>query len=727
MDDVKNSDQCAREELSKLVKLAFNLESVEPHFVLLSPPNIKGGPKGWAKIKPTLGQVLNHLSHSENRIGLVPRSLNLGTFDYDGDSDAELKKFTQQLKPICSIKTAGGEHRHHLILHLSSDEMQKHKKARKPKDQPWDLIVGNNYTLIHDGGAAELSRVLEETRGMPRTTDLDRDIGAVTKKSKSTKSNDKSDKVKPQVELPTNVDLSDPMGKIQSKDFLLSGKDSDSQKVEHIFSMFGHHLVFDIYRRHTRIKLLSDKDNPTKIGKPFKKMKSLEVRDMAHKHFCEKVAVGKEGQFELRPMKKFSIVEWDAAISAIESRNSCDFFLDWLVLNARSYSEVSPKATLNAIEERLPEFFDIHDLPEAHIRHGSGLPYYTFVLRRFHPGLPVAHHLAIFGDSRAGKSTYARGLIPPEFDGYVLPKLDLLKEVDKLVYDLEGQVLAELSEMGNTRRADNATVKGILAEGKLVSRLVWERTRSEVPLTHATIATANLDEKPLPEDIVTASRFWVVPIKKKPHQEKKEGDREGYIETIAAKGREKIIAYVVHHCERLGLINTKCPIENAKLRGRAQAFIMDPPHSLREFHLNHISQFQYRPTEKNDSIADRIREWLYSQPSAINMAKRLPKSGEAYFTGREIEDGVPEFKKLTRGRDKVLESLGFKYRNPTLGETHSGERIRPRVWVLSREAENKNRATHSALSREPVTHKTFAQQQGKVIPIRGFIPNNIPK
>lgn len=707
----EQKDQIARKEHSRLVQVAFACRDAKPHFIRLSQPEIKeASDKGWSKSPLTLEEVTAHLEGVTNRVGFIPRTLNLGVFDYDGDDPEELEQFIKDLKPDCVIKTSGGPFRRHLFCHLTPKELQKHKESIKDPNLNWDWICDKNYVLIHDEDVGKLIAVLEKTKGMPREEEVDRDIGKVIGKPRKKKKAGK--KAKKLVARPLN--LENPLGESLSEGTRLSSKDSVSQKVEHIFAEQGFILPYHVHERKIRIKAIKDKDDYTIMGDRLDRKKSMAIRDIAHKHFIERVEVA-PGEFEDRPMARIPTVEWDNALEAISDRNRVDYFLEWLPFNAKNYPQVDEKTALMLIEGRLYDVFDIPDVREDYVRHCSLLPFFTAVLRRFHPGIPVAQHLAIFGDSRSGKSTFARHIIPQGFSSLVLPKLDLLKDSKDLVYDVSGKVIAELNEMGNTRRADVNTVKGLLAEGKLTSRRVWEKTDSETLLTHATIGTGNLEEKPLPDEAVAAARFMALQIKRRPFQGKGK-DGIGYIESILLKDQCRTLAYVVHLCLKWGLIS-ECPKANEKLRGRAQAFIQDPPHELRDYHSEYVARFQYKPGERTNTIGERVTEWLFgsSNKAIDHVAQRHPKTGMLYLTGKQVEDGVPEYKKAGRGREKALESLGFVYEKISLGKDEKGKRIRLLAWTLSTEAERKLEDVFTATSKEPTSKITVKREEPPVL------------
>lgn len=712
----RRKDEAVRKQLGELVELCFTFDT-PPHFVLLSPPKLKWGPQGWLKNRPSKEDCLHHLQTEGNRLGLIPSSLNLGVFDYDGNCPTELESWIKKVKPICVMRTSGGGHRRHLITQLTSTEINKVSKTRKPDSTSWDWICEDNYCLIHDYDIGAFISAAEKTQGMLAAEESDRNLASIvakpkTKKKKKEPREDGEDSQ--DFDPHGKIDRDNPVGEKLSSGKILDNEDSVAQRVEHIFQMLGYDLPYHKHKKKLHRKRIEDRDDLTNMGEYLDKPKSMSARDAAHKLFRMR---GNKGKFVKIP--KFTISEWESALEKIKDSNECDFLKDWLIKNSKDYSEVSEKVAKERIDGRLYEIFDIIDVKEEYAIHGSMLPYFTLVLRRFHPGIPVAQHLAIFGDSRSGKSTFTRYFLPQGFSDYVVPKLSLRKEVDKLVYELAGMAIAELNEMGDVRSAEVNHVKALLADGKIWARWVYEKSATMTLLTHATIGTANLDERPLPNDPVASSRFVVVPIKKREHQEGADG--VGYIESLMLKDQNELLAYVVHLCKKWKLISED-PVENRAMKENAQSFIQDILPRLKDYHMEHVAQFQYNPRENTSSVEDCISEWLFGVSTAAISDAKVSQGGKKYFTGKQINEGVKEFREAKqRGKANILRDYGFRYQKLRFGKDQSGKPIRQEVWVLPKEVEDRQKAIYDATIAPDQSSQAPSSDQngngGTVIPV----------
>lgn len=598
------------------------------HFILLSEPDIKVARYPWNETKPAKNAVLDHLEADDsNRIGIIPSSVGWGIVDYDGESPEDLQQAVSNLKPIAELPTPGGEWNRHLVLHLDRDELQRHHKNRKLDFGDWRCGAG--YIVLHPGSESELNRALGTTLGAPRVGGFKhpyeylfpRQKDKVKKKAKKTHQGGASKRVT----IPRGLNM------------------DEADEVHWMLKHIGYEGQFI----HLKNKFLLGGQNADAVL-------TSHLRFVCNHQFSREV-ITRDGGVEKHPVN-MSAARWEEAMKAIMYRTQCDPLGDWI----RQQKHRDIQTVQDAYKYARSWFHELFKVVGGRTElseYLSLLIIVGIVARRRYPGIIIKHYPVIAGPSNTGKTALVENLLPPKFHDYAQPRLNLRKPADDLVYDVAGMSVVELNEMGNTRKADSAHIKGWLSEGYFKGRLRYGRSATSIPFTHFIFGTANLDDAPLPADPVAAERFFVQEIERRPHDP---NSKIGIVEEYMAKNRVKMFAagnMIVDSWEVDG--------SESESRTKVQHKLRTVPPHLRVGHSERAQEYSFNPYPEAEM---KVWEWVIGDHSTYGVSdfhpfrqKETPE-GEPCWGLSDISQLVPEFGKVRSAGDKskILIKLGFE-------------------------------------------------------------------
>lgn len=618
------------------------------HFILLSEPNIKVARYPWNATKPPKDEVLAHIEAcSTNRIGLIPSSMGWGIVDYDGESSSELQQTAKALSPVAKLPTPGGEWNRHLVLHLDKEELHQYHKNRKLDFGDWRCGAG--YVVLYPGCESELNKALELTLGVPRVGGFKHPFEGIFQKQgkrakkKKKRAPEEGGRNRITVPLSLGMDEADEVHWMLKQidhegqfiylknKFLLGGKDADSVLVSHLRFICNHQFSREVITR--------------------------------------------DGGVETHPIN-MSASKWDEAMKAIMYRTQCDPLGDWI--RAQTHPDISTiQDAYSYARSWFHELFRVVGSRTELSEYLSFLIIVGIVARRRYPGIIIKHYPVIAGPSNTGKTALVENLLPEEFHDYAQPRLNLKKPADDLVYDVAGMSVVELNEMGSTRKADSAHIKGWLSEGYFKGRLRYGRSATSIPFTHFIVGTANLDDAPLPADPVAAERFFVQEIERRPHDP---NSKIGIVEEYMARNRTKMFAagnMIVDSWEVEGSVTAS--------RTKVQHKLRTVPNHLRVGHSERAQEYSYNPYPEAEM---KVWEWLVGEHTTYGVADHHPfrqketPEGDPCWGLSDIGQLVPEFGKVRSSGDKskILIKLGFSKVRLTKGKWRDHN-----VYVISKE------------------------------------------
>lgn len=599
------------------------------HFVLLSEPDVKRANYQWRDTKPTKREAIDHIkAMSTNRVGLIVSSLGWGVVDYDGTSESELSETVKKVAPVACLPTPGGVWHRHLVLHLSSEELHRHHKSRKLSIGDWRC--GNGYVVLHPGCETDIIKALDTTKGVPRVGGYKHQFEALfpkqlKKEQKKQQRQQKQDDSAPQKRMciPKILDL------------------DEAGEVQWMLRQLGYECQFI----HLKNKFLLNDQNAEGIL-------TSHLRSVCNHRFSREVTV-KGGGTEAHPVN-FSAARWEESLKAVMFRTKCDPLADWL--RAQSHPDIQSLADAEAYATSwFHEIFEVKGGRTEFSEYLSMLIIVGVVARRRHPGIIIKHYPVVAGPSNTGKTALVESLLPDAFKDYAQPRLNLKKPADDLVYDVAGMSVVELNEMGSTRKADSAHIKGWLSEGHFKGRLRYARSATSIPFTHFIIGTANLDDAPLPSDPVAAQRFFIQEIVERPQ------DPANRVEDYLERNRVKMFAaanMIVNSWE----VGSTPKANRIQVEKRIRTI---PPH-LRVGHEKRTQEYSFDPHVEAEM---KVWEWITGEtPTSYGTYNDMPRGSKMTPDGQpcwglgDISDAVPEFGKIRSSGDKskVLQKVGFE-------------------------------------------------------------------
>ena len=122
------------------------------------------------------------------------------------------------------------------------------------------------------------------------------------------------------------------------------------------------------------------------------------------------------------------------------------------------------------------------------------------VTRTYEPGCKMDEGPVLIGDGGIGKSTFLRGLLPPEHGEWFSDGLNFAADAKVKAEALQGRVIVEAAEMTGATRADQEAMKAFLSrtdDGN--TRRAYRRDPEPSPRRCVIVGTADR-EQPLPND-----------------------------------------------------------------------------------------------------------------------------------------------------------------------------------------------------------------------------------